>query len=130
MAQSFPLASMSAPVRVMTLLLLLALPVLFLALAFLAEPALLLAVLLVGATYAWVWLWLRPSAFLVGEDGGLWTRRRGLVLLAVSRTDRFVWVETTPDSRPWLITPQRPELFVATLTAARPPRSAKASSRR
>jgi hypothetical protein len=176
--RSFPLAPMSAPIRLMTLLLL-ALPVLFLVLAFLAEPALLLAVVLVGATYAWVWLWLRPSAFLVGDDGGLevvwplrrrritaeriaavrlltprelrreigwglrvgagglwgafgglWTRKRGLVLLAASRTDRFVWVESTPGGRPWLITPQRPESFVAALAADRPSRSAAASSRR
>jgi hypothetical protein len=32
----------------------------------------------------------------------------------ISRIDRFIWIEHM-DSRPWLITPDRPEAFVRAL---------------
>ncbi len=52
---------------------------------------------------------------LWGGFGWLWTSRRGIVQLYVSRLDRFVWIERGSE-RPWLITPERPEAFVAALT--------------
>lgn len=48
---------------------------------------------------------------LWGGFGRLWTQRRGVVQMYVSRTDRFVWIECR-DGRPWLITPERPDDFV------------------
>jgi len=55
---------------------------------------------------------------LWGGFGWLWTQRRGVVQIYVSRTDRFVWIERVGD-RPWLITPERPEAFVRALLNAR-----------
>lgn len=52
---------------------------------------------------------------LWGGFGWLWTRRRGIVQMYISRTDRFVWIER-PGARPWLITPERPEDFVRALS--------------
>jgi len=52
---------------------------------------------------------------LWGGFGWLWTSRRGIVQLYVSRLDRFVWIECGKE-RPWLITPERAEAFVAALT--------------
>jgi len=52
---------------------------------------------------------------LWGGFGWLWTSRRGIVQLYVSRLDRFVWIERGKE-RPWLITPERAEAFVAALT--------------
>lgn len=52
---------------------------------------------------------------LWGGFGWLWTRRRGLVQLYVSRTDGMVWIERTRE-RPWLITPEDPEDFVRALS--------------
>lgn len=51
---------------------------------------------------------------LWGGFGWLWTRRRGIVQLYVSRLDGFVWIECV--GRPWLITPEQPEAFVAALS--------------
>ncbi len=152
---------MSPLIRSLTLLLL-ALPLVFLAIAasgayFLAVPALLLV-----AIYAWVWLRFRPSEFVVhpnaievvwplkrrripreeisavraidadeltreigwgtrvgagglwGGFGWLWTRRRGIVQMYISRTDGYVWIERGND-RPWLLTPEQPEAFVRAL---------------
>jgi hypothetical protein len=48
---------------------------------------------------------------LWGGFGWLWTQRRGIVQMYVSRTDRLVWIERA-GGRPWLITPERPEAFV------------------
>lgn len=48
---------------------------------------------------------------LWGGFGWLWTSRRGIVQMYVSRLDRFVWIEI-PGARPWLITPEDPERFV------------------
>jgi hypothetical protein len=52
---------------------------------------------------------------LWGGFGWLWTKRRGIVQMYVSRTDRFVWIERV-EGRPWLITPAQPESFARTLS--------------
>jgi hypothetical protein len=52
---------------------------------------------------------------LWGGFGWLWTKRRGIVQMYVSRTDRFVWIERA-GGRPWLITPDHPEAFVRALS--------------
>lgn len=52
---------------------------------------------------------------LWGGFGWLWTRRRGIVQMYISRTDRFVWIERA-SGRPWLITPEQPEAFVRALS--------------
>lgn len=52
---------------------------------------------------------------LWGGFGWLWTSRRGIVQMYISRLDRFVWIEL-PDARPWLITPEDPERFVQALS--------------
>lgn len=52
---------------------------------------------------------------LWGGFGWLWTKRRGVVQMYVSRTDDFVWIERAGD-RPWLITPEQPEAFVRALS--------------
>lgn len=52
---------------------------------------------------------------LWGGFGWLWTRRRGIVQMYISRTDRFVWIERGAE-RPWLVTPERPEEFVQALS--------------
>lgn len=51
---------------------------------------------------------------LWGAFGWLWTTRRGIVRMYVSRTDGFVWVSCRR-SRPWLLTPRDPEGFVRAL---------------
>ena len=51
---------------------------------------------------------------LWGGFGWLWTQRRGIVQMYVSRTDRFVWIEPAA-GRPWVITPEEPEAFVRAL---------------
>jgi hypothetical protein len=53
---------------------------------------------------------------LWGGFGWLWTSRRGIVQMYVSRLDRFVWIERGQE-RPWLITPDRPEEFAGGLLA-------------
>src|SRR5215813_6612489 len=52
---------------------------------------------------------------LWGGFGWLWTKRRGIVQMYISRTDRFVWIDCAA-GRPWLITPEQPEAFVHALT--------------
>ncbi len=52
---------------------------------------------------------------LWGAFGWLWTQRRGVIQMYVTRTDCFVWIERT-DGRPWLITPEEPEEFVRALS--------------
>lgn len=52
---------------------------------------------------------------LWGAFGWLWTKRRGMVRMYVSRTDHFVWIERV-SGRPWLITPEEPEAFVRALS--------------
>jgi hypothetical protein len=51
---------------------------------------------------------------LWGGFGWLWTKRRGIVQMYISRTDQFVWIDRAGD-RPWLITPESPEDFIRTL---------------
>ena len=51
---------------------------------------------------------------LWGGFGWLWTARRGIVRMYISRLDRFVWVERA-NERPLLITPDRAEAFVRAL---------------
>jgi hypothetical protein len=52
---------------------------------------------------------------LWGGFGWLWTSRRGIVQMYISRTDQFVWIERK-NGRPWLITPEEPEAFVAAVS--------------
>lgn len=51
---------------------------------------------------------------LWGGFGWLWTQRRGIAQMYVSRIDRYVWIERGSE-RPWLITPENPEEFVRAL---------------
>lgn len=51
---------------------------------------------------------------LWGGFGWLWTRRRGIVQMYISRTDGYVWIERR-NARPWLVTPEQPEAFVQAL---------------
>jgi hypothetical protein len=53
---------------------------------------------------------------LWGGFGWLWTRRRGIVQMYISRADGLVWIERI-SGRPWLITPERPEAFVRALSS-------------
>ena len=53
---------------------------------------------------------------LGGGFGWLWTQKRGVVRMYVSRTDGLVWIERRGD-RPWLITPDRPDSFVRALSS-------------
>lgn len=53
---------------------------------------------------------------LAGGFGWLWTEKRGVVRMYVSRTDGFVWIECR-SARPWLITPERPDAFVRALSS-------------
>lgn len=55
---------------------------------------------------------------LWGGFGWLWTKRRGVVRMYVSRTNDFVWIERA-GKRPWLITPARPEEFARALSRRR-----------
>ncbi len=50
-----------------------------------------------------------------GGFGWLWTTRRGVVQMYVSRTDEFVWIERA-GGRPWLLTPEEPGKFVRALS--------------
>jgi hypothetical protein len=52
---------------------------------------------------------------LGGGFGWLWTQRRGIVQMYVSRIDGLVWIERVND-RPWLITPEQPDAFVRALS--------------
>jgi hypothetical protein len=159
---TYRMAPMSAPILVLTLALL-ALPLVFAVLAMRGAELLAIPALLLIALYAWVWLWFRPTAFVVGPRavevvwplrrreiprreisavrlidratlrrevgwgmrvgagglwggfGWLWTTRRGLVRMYVSRVDRFVWIERGRE-QPWLITPDQPDAFVRALS--------------
>jgi len=51
-----------------------------------------------------------------GGFGWLWTGRRGIVQMYISRMDGYVWIERA-GARPWLITPEQPEEFVRDLSA-------------
>jgi hypothetical protein len=56
---------------------------------------------------------------LWGGFGWLWTERRGIVQMYISRTDDLVWIER-PGARPWLITPEQPAEFVRALSSGHP----------
>ncbi len=51
---------------------------------------------------------------LWGGFGWLWTQRRGIVQMYLSRTNNLVWLERGSE-RPWLISPERPEEFIREL---------------
>ena len=51
---------------------------------------------------------------LWGGFGWLWTQRRGIVQMYVSRGDGLVWIERGAE-RAWLITPASPEKFLRAL---------------
>jgi hypothetical protein len=53
---------------------------------------------------------------LWGGFGWLWTSRRGIVQMYISRTDQFVWIERK-NGRPWLVTPEEPEAFVRAVSS-------------
>jgi len=67
LTRSFPLAPMSGSLRVLSLVLL-ALPLAFLAGVALGISTLRGPALLVTIIYAWIWLRFRPSGFIVGPD--------------------------------------------------------------
>lgn len=48
-----------------------------------------------------------------GAFGWLWTTKRGIVQMYISRLDKMVWIERA--DRPWLISPENPEAFLASL---------------
>jgi len=52
---------------------------------------------------------------LWGGFGWLWSEKRGIVQMYVSRADGLVWIERT-GKRAWLITPEDPERFVRALS--------------
>ena len=56
---------------------------------------------------------------LWGGFGWLWTQRRGLIEMSISRMDAMVWIERV-SGRPWLLTPAQPQEFVRALSAAPP----------
>ncbi len=164
--RTFRLAQMSPQIVIFTNVLL-ALPIVFLAIAAFGSAVLLLPALLIVALGLWVWLRMRPMLFVVDADGvevewplkrrriqradiasvrlidvatlrrelgfcmrvgvgglfgafgWLWSRRRGIVEMYVSRTDGLVWIERV-SGRPWMITPEKPEAFVRELSV-RPP---------
>jgi hypothetical protein len=51
---------------------------------------------------------------LWGGFGWLWTQRRGIVQMYISRINDLVWIDRTA-GRPWLISPERPQEFVHAL---------------
>ena len=150
--------------RVMTLVLL-ALPILFGLSAVFGRAGLIAPTIWLVAIYAWVWLRLRPTQFVVHQDvleviwplkrrqiprdsisgvrivnrrelklqvgwgvrvgagglwggfGWLWTQRRGIVQMYISRINNLVWIERTA-GRPWLISPERPQEFVQALSSS------------
>ncbi len=57
---------------------------------------------------------------LWGGFGWLWTRKRGMARMYISRTDELVLLELA-DGKPWLISPADPARFIAELFPAAPP---------
>ena len=163
---SFRLAPMSPEIRILTLVML-ALPLLFLAVAAHGSRPALAPALFIFVMYVWVWTRFRPSRFILhpgsievvwplkrreirretisdvrligkkemcsevgwcmrvgagglwGGFGWLWTQKRGIVQMYITRTDQFVWIERR-NERPWLISPENPEAFVRALTGQEP----------
>jgi hypothetical protein len=54
---------------------------------------------------------------LWGGFGWLWTQRRGIVQMYISRINDLVWIDR-PAGRPWLISPERPQEFVQALSSS------------
>jgi hypothetical protein len=54
---------------------------------------------------------------LWGGFGWLWTQRRGIVQMHISRINDLVWIDRTV-GRPWLISPERPQEFVQALSSS------------
>jgi hypothetical protein len=52
---------------------------------------------------------------LWGGFGWLWTQRRGIVQMYISRINDLVWIDRKV-GRPWLISPERPQEFVQALS--------------
>ena len=156
------MAPMSRLFRVLTLIVLV-LPIVFLAIAAFGVQMLAIPGLAIAILYVWVWLRFRPSRFVVHADaleviwplksrrllrrdiaavrhidaatlhaqtgwvarvgvgglwgafGWLWTERKGIVQMYVTRTDGLVWIELK-GARPWLITPDDPDGFIRALS--------------
>jgi hypothetical protein len=160
---TFRIAPMSRAIRILTLLVL-AIPLVFLALALRFGAPLLWPAAIVGVLCLATWLAARPAHFVVdaarlricfplwtrfvarasiasarvvddaalrselglalrvgvgglwGGFGWLWSTKRRWVEMYVSRTDGLVWIERR-GALPLLITPERPEDFVARLAS-------------
>src|SRR5262245_52997870 len=56
---------------------------------------------------------------LWGAFGWLWTERKGIIQMYVTRPDGLVWLDCK-DARPWLITPENPDAFVLALRDIQP----------
>lgn len=52
---------------------------------------------------------------LWGAFGWLWTLKRGMVRMYISRIDRFVWIEFS-DRQPLIVSPDRTEEFIRSLS--------------
>lgn len=161
---SFQPAKMCSLILSLTVFLL-AIPVGLLVAALVVSAAFALPAVFMIGIYAWIWLRLRPSRFVVTDDalevhwplkrvdipiheitdvsyidrkqlneeigwgvrvgaggiwggfGWLWTQRRGIVQMYITRIDTYVWIERG-SRRPWLITPERPDEFVRALLGA------------
>jgi hypothetical protein len=61
---------------------------------------------------------------LWGAFGWLWTTRRGLVQMYVSRTSDLVWIDRR-EGRSWLVSPESPDAFIAALSDLATPRQLK-----
>jgi len=61
------------------------------------------------------WCLRMGAGGLWGGFGWLWTQRRGLIHMYVSRTDGLIWIECA-GGRPWLLTPEQPEAFLRALS--------------
>ncbi len=100
-AASYRIAPMCTMIRVLTLVLLV-LPIPFVLGSAAGLPLLMAPAILLVALYAWVWLRLRPTHFIVHQDalevgwcmpvgagglgggfGWLWTERRGIVQMQI-----------------------------------------------
>src|SRR5437879_13188017 len=113
---TFRLAPMDFLMRLLTLALL-ALPPLFLAIALLGNRWLLGPAVFLGARYVWIWLWFRPTRFVVqprvgagglwGGFGGRWTQKRRIVRMYIARSDGLAW-PAHPTDRPWPSSPGPP----------------------
>lgn len=164
--RAFDLAPMNGLVRAVTVVMFL-IPAAFLA-GTIAGVRLLGPGVAILLLYAWVWVRMRPRAFVVHDDrlevewpmkrrsiprssiasvsridrqalrdqvgwgmrigigglwgafGWLWTTRRGLVQMYVSRTSDLVWIDRR-EGRSWLVSPASPDAFIAALSGTSTP---------